>query len=111
MITLEKLKQLEEHFNDLYSVRKKYEDEQIKILLRFFNIPEHKSENIMSIEELLEYDSIYVRVPSPLFEEVDFKQFNFPNKIRFILIIFDESIIIFGYNNLMNKKIILQNLD
>jgi len=104
MITIEKLKEVQEHFNALASVRKKYEDEQIKILLQFFNVPEKKSPNILSIEELLEKDIIIIITPKELFEQVDFKQFNFPSKIKFLPNSFDNTFRIFGYDDLMNKK-------
>lgn len=40
-----------------------------------------------------------------LFEQVDFKQFNFPSKINFQINSFDNTFRIFGYDDLMNKKI------
>lgn len=104
MITIDKLKEVQEHFNALASVRKKYEDEQIKLLLQFFNVPEKKSKNILSIEELLENDIIIILTPKELFEQVDFKQFNFPSKIKFQINSVDNTFRVFGYDDLMNKK-------
>ena len=104
MKKIDKLKEVQEHFNALASVRKKYEDEQIKLLLRFFNVPEKKSENILSIEELLENDIIIILTSKELFEQVDFKQFNFPSKIKFQINSFDNTFRILGYDDLMNKK-------
>lgn len=104
MITIDKLKEVQEHFNALASVRKKYEDEQIKLLLNFFNVPERKSPNILSIEELLDNDIIIILTPKELFEQMDFKQFNFPSKIKFQMNSFDNNFRIFGYDDLMNKK-------
>jgi hypothetical protein len=105
MITIDKLKQVQEYFNSLSSMREKYEDEQIKVLLRFFNIPEKKSENIMSIEELLESEVILILTPKELFENVDFKKFKFPSKIKFQPNNIDNTFKIFGFDDLMNVKI------
>lgn len=105
MITIDKLMEFQEHFNSLSSMRKKYEDEQIKLLLRFFNIPEKKSESMVSIEELLESDTICILIPTKLFENVEFKKFKFPSKIKFQPNTIDNSFRIFGFDDLMKMKI------
>jgi hypothetical protein len=57
--------------------RKYYENQQITSILKYFGIPENKSENIKSISDYL---ILFQSLPSSVFETIDFSKLFLPEK-------------------------------
>lgn len=78
--------------------RKFYENQQITYILKYFGIPENKSENIKSISDYLKFDTILIFTPISVFEAIDFSKLFLPEKIKFVSNHNNESWIILGQN-------------
>lgn len=98
MFTKENLESMEKRFEYIDAGRKIYEDEAIKMVLRFFNLPETKSENIHSIDEFLEYDHIVIFMPEDNYRTIDFSKLRIPKKLSFQVNRYSEEWSICAFN-------------
>lgn len=103
MITVELLKSISEQINANTEILKHLENKQVAGILQYFGIPEKKSPNIISIEELLEFDTITALFPSNFYKEIDFSKFKLPNKIVFRENTFDNYVKFFGFDKTIGK--------
>ena len=98
MITEKILEQMQSQLEIMDNHRKFYENQQITSILKFFGIPENKSENIKSISDYLEFDVISIFTPNSVFKTIDFSKLFLPEKIKFGTNYNNESWIILGQN-------------
>ena len=98
MITKEILEEIQFSLEMLNNEIKLYENLQITLILKYFGIPENKSENIKSISDYLEFDVIFIITPNSVFETIDFSKLFIPDKIKFVTNYENESWSIFGKN-------------
>jgi hypothetical protein len=98
MITKKILEQMQSQLEIMDNHRKFYENQQITSILKYFGIPENKSESIKSISDYLEFDLILIFMPNSVFKTIDFSKLFLPEKIKFVTNYNNESWIILGQN-------------
>lgn len=108
MITKKILEQMQSQLEIADNHRKFYENQQITSILKYFGIPENKSENIKSISDYLEFDIILIFTPSSVFETIDFSKLFLPEKIKFVSNYNNENWIITGQNREDMKSITIE---
>lgn len=108
MITKKILEQMQSQLEIMDNHRKFYENQQITSILKYFGIPENKSENIKSISDYLEFDIILIFTPSSVFETIDFSKLFLPEKIKFVSNYNNGNWIIMGQNREDMKSITIE---
>jgi len=108
MITKKILEQMQSQLEIMDNHRKFYENQQITSILKYFGIPENKSENIKSISDYLEFDIILIFTPNSVFETIDFSKLFLPEKIKFVSNYNNENWMIIGQNKEDMKSITIE---
>lgn len=96
---------MSQQFKILDEQRRVYENEAIKSVLRFFNIPEHKSEALKCMDDFLVCDFICISMPKKVYRAIDFSMLNTPKKLMFQPNHMGDEWTIIGFNQFQEPKI------
>ena len=105
MFTKNDLESMEGYLKTIDENRKYFENEAIRSLLRFFNLPDKKSDNLHSIEDFLEYDNIVIFMPEDNYRGIDFSKLSIPKKLMFQVNRHSDKWSIIGFNNYMEPRL------